>query len=103
MGCGPLRVGTTEKGREMDAALRQALQSSEQPAYVARDGEGARLWKLTRQFYDRREFAPAWIENASPRPQMDALISAIHAADREGLDPELYSAGLLDEQKKQAS
>lgn len=101
-GCGPLHVGTTEKGREMDEALRQTLQSPA-PPYAARDDEGVRLWKLTRRFYDHRQFAPAWIENASPRPQMDALINAIHAADREGLDPELYSVSLLDQQKKEAS
>jgi murein L,D-transpeptidase YcbB/YkuD len=34
---------------------------------------------------------------------MDALINAIHAAGREGLDPELYSATLLDHQKQEAS
>ena len=87
----------------MDVALRQTLQAAEQPAYVTRDREGARLWKQTRRFYDHRQFSPAWIENASPRPQMDALINAIHAAGREGLDPELYSAALLDQQKKDAS
>jgi murein L,D-transpeptidase YcbB/YkuD len=101
--CGPLRMGTTETGREMDAALRQTLQNPKPPAYVTHDGEGARLWKQTRRFYDRRQFSPAWIENASPRPQMDALINAIHAASLEGLDPELYSASLLDQRKAEAS
>src|SRR4029079_8134987 len=35
--------------------------------------------------------------------QMQALIRAIHAADREGLDPELYSASLLDRRTDDAS
>ena len=39
---------------------------------------------------EKRDFAPAWIKDGAPRPQMDALIAALHAADREGLDPELY-------------
>ena len=34
---------------------------------------------------------------------MDALTRAIHSAYREGLDPELYSASLLDQRKKEAS
>ena len=34
---------------------------------------------------------------------MDALIRAIHTADREGLDPELYSASLLDQRKQESS
>jgi murein L,D-transpeptidase YcbB/YkuD len=87
----------------MDLALRQTLQGPERPAYVTGDEEGRRLWKQTRRFYDHRQFSPAWIENASPRPQMDALLNAIHAAGLEGLDPELYSAALLEQQKRDAS
>ena len=34
---------------------------------------------------------------------MDALTHAIHSAYREGLDPELYSASLLDQRKQEAS
>src|SRR5262245_37000063 len=33
---------------------------------------------------------------------MEALLRAIHVADREGLDPELYSVSLLDERKADA-
>ena len=87
----------------MDAALRGVLQQPDKPLYVTRDGEGKRLWKQTQQFYERRQFAPAWIEKASPRPQMDDLIGAISAADREGLDPELYSASLLRQRRAEAS
>ena len=37
------------------------------------DAEGTKLWKLTRQFYERRKHAPAWIETRQPTaPQMDA-------------------------------
>lgn len=86
-----------------DGALREALQSAEPPAYVTGDHEGARLWKQTRTFYEKREFAPAWIDRGSPRPQMDGLVAAILAADREGLDPELYTARLLDDRRQRAS
>jgi L,D-transpeptidase YcbB len=104
----PLRLGAADSATEpihidaiqqVDGALQGVLQSAEPPAYVTRDDEGARLWKQTRTFYEKRQFAPAWIENGSPRPQMDALIAAIHSADRDGLDPELYSAGLLDQRR----
>ena len=101
--CARLHIGGADKGREMDAALRGVLQQPDKPLYVTRDGEGARIWKQTRQFYERRQFAPAWIEKASPRPQMDDLIGAISAADREGLDPELYSASLLRQRRAEAS
>lgn len=104
-GCGALQPGrrADKKSQQMDAALRQTLQSSARPTFVTADDEGARLWKLTRQFYERRQFAPAWIEEAKPRPQMDALIDAIKAAHQEGLDPELYNAALLDTRYREGS
>ncbi|MFL6279230.1 MAG: murein L,D-transpeptidase, partial [Vicinamibacterales bacterium] len=85
------------------AAVRQTVQSGTRPSYVTHDRDGARLWKVVGNFYQHRDFAPAWIEDGAPKPQMDALIRAIHAADREGLDPELYSASLLDQRKQESS
>jgi len=83
--------------------LQEVVQSTAPPAYVTRDAEGARLWNQTRTFYEKRQFAPAWIEHGSPRPQMNALISAIHAADRDGIDPELYNAALLERRSQGTS
>jgi L,D-transpeptidase YcbB len=103
-GCGRLHV-SDDRSRDSatEQALQQTLQTSPPPDYVTRDRAGAALWKLTRTFYARRDFALAWIDGRSPRPQMDALIRAVHAVDREGLDPELYSAALLDQRKQEAS
>jgi murein L,D-transpeptidase YcbB/YkuD len=83
--------------------VRSLVQDQTRPGYVTHDDEGTRLWKLTAAFYQNRQFSPAWIEDGAPEPQMDALIRALHAADREGLDPELYSASLLDRRKEEAS
>jgi murein L,D-transpeptidase YcbB/YkuD len=88
---------------EIEAALRATLQGSGRPAYVTADAEGTRLWKLTRAFYESRQFAPAWIEDAEPRAQMRDLIEALWAADHEGLDPQLYNVALLDQRRQQAS
>ncbi len=100
--CGRLHFGA-DTTREVDAALRNTLGTSDRPSFVTSDAEGTRLWKLTRRFYERRQYAPAWIENAAPRPQMDDLIRAIAAADREGLDPGLYSVSVLQQQRDEAS
>jgi hypothetical protein len=54
------------------------------PAFATADSEGTRLWKLTREFYDRRGHRLAWIDGTQPRPQMDDLIRALQAASLEG-------------------
>src|SRR4051794_9796857 len=85
-----------------DASLRQVLQSARHPAFVTHDKEGTRLWQQTRTFYEKRQFAPAWIEGGAPRKRMDALIAAVRAADREGIDSEVYGVGLLEQRRNEA-
>jgi L,D-transpeptidase YcbB len=87
--------GGAKEREEVRAALQQTLASPVRPAFVTADGEGRRLWKLTQQFYVRRQHAPAWIEGNDPRPQMAELIDALTAARDEGLDPQLYNVALL--------
>lgn len=101
--CARFRSGGSERDAQAHAAVRQIVESPTRQDYVTRDRDGARVWKLVRGFYQRRDFAPAWIDDGSPRPQMDALIRAIHTAGREGLDPDLYSASLLDQRKQESS
>jgi hypothetical protein len=66
------------------------------PAFVTHDAEGTRLWDLTRQFYQKRGDAPAWFEHGRPRRQVDELIQGLRRADREGIDPSVYSVSSLD-------
>jgi murein L,D-transpeptidase YcbB/YkuD len=104
IGCGRLQLGDKNKGKDMDLALRRMVQSSARPSFVTKDQEGAELWRLTRQFYEKREFAPAWIRNnAGPRSKMEALTKALHEADKEGLDPELYGFSALEKRRQEAS
>ena len=101
--CARFTSSGSERDAQAQAAVRQIVESNKRPDYVTRDRDGARLWKRVYSFYQHREFAPAWIDDGSPKPQMDALIRAIHTANREGLDPELYSANLLDQRKQESS
>ena len=100
---GGSRDATDPRQSALETGIRQIVVAKARPAYVTPDRDGTRLWKLTRTFYERREFVPAWIEDRSPTPQLDSLLQAIHSADRDGLEPELYSAGLLEERKAAAS
>jgi len=89
-GCGerskeaePGAVGTA--GRS--AATVTAAFDDKTPAFVGRDAEGTRLWKLTRQFYQKRGDTFAWIDDRKPRREMDELIGVLQSADREGSTP----------------
>ena len=84
-------------------ALRSLLESSRRPSFVTRDAEGARLWKVTQQFYKSRNYELSWIEDSAPRPQMADLMKALWSAEREGLDPLLYNVSLLDQRRQEAS
>ena len=66
-------VGTS--GRS--AATVAAVFTDGTPAFVGRDAEGVRLWKLTRQFYQKRDDAFAWIAGAAGL--LIVLWSAAHA------------------------
>src|SRR4029079_7880369 len=76
--------------------------SGDAPTFVGRDAHDTRIWKLTRQFYQKRDDATAWIEDRKPTRQMDELIAAVRAADREGLDPELYNVSTLTARRQEA-
>ena len=102
--CGRLHLGdAADRDSKVRESLRTELGSKSRPAYVTADAEGTRLWKLTRAFYERRNHSLAWIENELPRPQMNALLAAVRAANREGLDPELYGISFLEGRHQEAS
>jgi murein L,D-transpeptidase YcbB/YkuD len=100
--CAKIQVGRSARTQEVNQSLRTVLSGSA-PLYVKHDPEGSRLWKLTQAFYDERQFSAAWIEAAKARPQMDALIRALHDAEREGLDPQLYAVAMLERRRQEAS
>ena len=102
-GCGKLRFDSDDRDSNVRESLRSELRSKARPAYVTADAEGTRLWKLTRAFYERRDHSPAWIEDQLPRPQVNALLRAVGAADREGLDPELYGLSFIEGRRQEAS
>jgi murein L,D-transpeptidase YcbB/YkuD len=102
--CGRFQLGDSVRGKEMDAALRRSLQSASRPSFVTQDREGSQLWKLTQQFYKKRDFQPAWIGNdAEPRSNMEAFAKALGHAKEQGLDPELYGFSALEKKREEAS
>jgi murein L,D-transpeptidase YcbB/YkuD len=94
--------GRAERQQQVEATLHRTLAAQARPPYVTSDAEGRRLWKLTQQFYERREHSPAWIKGTAPLPQISELIDALHTAADEGLDPQLYNVALLDQRRQEA-
>jgi murein L,D-transpeptidase YcbB/YkuD len=94
--------GGAERQEQVQATLHRTLAAQARPAYVTPDAEGKKLWKLTRQFYERRDYAPAWIKGTTPLPQIAELITALHTAADEGLDPQLYNVALIEQRRKEA-
>src|SRR5687768_7301370 len=78
-------VGTTGRAAPGSMTVAPAVRAAEPPVFVTRDKEGERLWALTKQFYQKRGDASAWIDGKKPRPQMDELIKVLQRTDREGL------------------
>src|SRR5688572_827370 len=99
--CGRIQIDS-ENQRQMDVALRGVL-SGRMPEYATKDPEGAKLWKQTQAFYTRREFRPAWVENAKPRQQVETLIKSLREAETEGLDPNLYNVAMIETRHAEAS
>jgi L,D-transpeptidase YcbB len=97
-GCGENAAQQTEVRTSLQRSLAQA-----RPPYVTADAEGRKLWKLTQQFYERRQHAPAWIKGTAPLPHVAGLIAALNAASDEGLDPQLYNVSLLEQKRQTAS
>jgi murein L,D-transpeptidase YcbB/YkuD len=80
------------------AALPQRVQpilharfpaSGEPPVLVTASGSFRAAPDLS-CFYERRNYAPAWINEKGVRPDADELIAALAGAPADGLDPERY-------------
>jgi len=95
--------GGAERQKQVQATLHRTLAAQARPPYVTPDAEGKKLWKLTQQFYERRDFAPAWIKGTAPLPQVAELIAALNTAVKEGLDPQLYNVALLEQRRQDAT
>lgn len=80
---------------EAQIALAALVDSKHVPDFARGDDRGVHVWREVRRFYKQHGYAPVWSDGRAPRPQMDALIAALHGADQEGLDPADYGAEVV--------
>jgi L,D-transpeptidase YcbB len=77
-------------------------QLATRPAFLRGDKEGERVLKAVRAFYEKREYAPAWVDGRRPTRQLDQLLDALRAAGHEGLDPAAYGTEALVAHREKA-
>src|SRR5262245_60773540 len=83
------RASAPEAGQP-EVTLRSRLAAT--PPYVTGDdGEGARHWKTVRAFYAGNGYRAVWFSGDRPKPQAQALVSAIQKAEAEGLKVATYA------------
>jgi murein L,D-transpeptidase YcbB/YkuD len=88
--------GQTAANGPTDGPLRSVI-DGKRPAFVIADGAaGRRAWQDEQQFYQRSEYRLVWSDGVRVGPELDGLIRAVAAADREGLDPSAYRAAELE-------
>jgi len=86
----PGQRASSPEAAKPEASLRSRLATT--PAYVTGDdGEGARHWKTVKAFYSGNGYKPIWFDGNRPKPQAQALVSAVQRAEAEGLNASIYA------------
>ena len=72
------------------------------PGWVDGDTLGARLWTIERDFYEKRQHMPAWIDGDGTTPQLKDLIQQLHYSEKHGLEPARYRVGEFEQIREQS-
>jgi murein L,D-transpeptidase YcbB/YkuD len=91
-GAGELTQPPTTPAGAASPALLARLESGATAA-----GEPLLSLEALRLFYGARGHRPAWVDDGGISPQIDILVAALHAADREGLRPADYHTAAIDD------
>jgi len=106
--CGDRETATTAAAApslKIEKGVPEAIQAqlATRPAFLRGDREGDRIWKSVRAFYEKRQFAPAWIDGRRPTGAFEELLDALRGAEREGLDPGAYGTQALVAHRQNAT
>lgn len=76
-------------------ALKARLAGAAAPGTGAAAAGDGQLWEQTQDFYQRRQYQPAWIIDGKARDSVAALGTLLAAAGDDGLDPGRYDSDSL--------
>ena len=85
---------------EHAARMRALLGTT--PDWVGRKQLAVKLWKVERTFYEKRGFAPAWVDGDRTTPQWKDLVQQLHYSERHGLDPASYHVAEFEQLREQS-
>ena len=92
--CG--RVDNTQHAPALETLL------ADTPAWVDPTPLGKQLWAIEREFYESRQFLPAWIDGVEPRQPFADLLSELRYSAKHGLEPDDYGVAEFEERRAAA-
>jgi murein L,D-transpeptidase YcbB/YkuD len=87
---------------DTSSALKSAI-TAKSAAFVDEGDRGRHAWQEAQRFYKQNGYQLAWSNGARPRAALDGLLSAIRAADQDGLEPGDYHVDDLDAARRTAA
>ncbi|MBI3328271.1 MAG: L,D-transpeptidase family protein [Nitrospinae bacterium] len=90
---GPEALMVSHRMRE---ELRTRLEAAGTPPQISVGPASIRVSEMLPDFYARRMYQPAWSNDAGPLPHVDALLDALHDAEREGLRSSDYQLAHIE-------
>ena len=86
--------------QQINDLLRNRIEAAGAPPRIAVGEEVLHASVMLPLFYERRMYSPAWSNTDGPLPTAEVLIGEIHKSDREGLRPDDYHLGEIEEMLK---
>ena len=84
-----------------NSALKSAIAPRSAP-FVDQGERGRHAWQEAQRFYKQNGYQLAWSDGTHPRAVLDGLVTAVRAADQDGLEPGDYPVDELDASRRGA-
>jgi murein L,D-transpeptidase YcbB/YkuD len=93
-GCG--RVDNAQHAPAVEALL------TDTPEWVDATPLGKQLWAIEREFYESRQFLPAWIDGVVPTQAFADMVSELRYSTKHGLDPDDYAVAEFEQLRQES-
>jgi hypothetical protein len=84
---------------DLSSALQTAIKARTAP-FVDSSERGRHAWQETQRFYKQNGYRLAWSDGMQTRGTLEGLITAVRAADQDGMQPADYRVDELDTERR---